>query len=351
MTQATTKTIDPAVTNGSQLAANINDWRTAELSMHSGVARPSYATAGMMWISTASSPWVLNVFDGASDTPIGTVDPSSHVFTVTGGTAFTRDLLTASDAASARSKLQISTNYLPNTGGTLTGQVTSRRQQSDGTNFWNDAVYLVLQDRGWIDNDNYRAWFQVTEVTGSNVHLDLGLYGGQGRKTWEFREDGGAYWWGPSQIDTGSVNLRLTGDSSGYGKRLHIEERGNSDGPQIMYSKNEAGWWSHGMKVGTDGEKANFVFYWDGNAGQWGNQTFMISTEGYLWASQYGWLHDRFVGHGQQVYAFDDLYEFGRVASFSSSGSPVDLPDDYVLTGLRQQGDYIYLRGRKLRVG
>ena len=75
MTQYNNVTIDPTVTNGSQLAANINSFRAAALSLHSGVERPAYATGGTMWISTASKPWKLFVFDGAADVAIGEVDP------------------------------------------------------------------------------------------------------------------------------------------------------------------------------------------------------------------------------------------------------------------------------------
>ena len=80
MTGKINVTIDPKVTNGAQLAANISDWRQAVLSMHKGTARPAYAVAGTLWINTTSSPWKLHVFDGARDVLLGQIDPKAHRF-------------------------------------------------------------------------------------------------------------------------------------------------------------------------------------------------------------------------------------------------------------------------------
>ncbi len=80
MTREIAVTIDPKVTNGTQLAANISDWRQAVLSLHQGTARPVYAVVGTLWIDTASSPWKLCVFDGARDVLLGRIDAKAHHF-------------------------------------------------------------------------------------------------------------------------------------------------------------------------------------------------------------------------------------------------------------------------------
>lgn len=59
---------------------HIEPWRDALHSTHSGTARPSYVVAGLMWLDTTTTPWVLNMYDGANDVAIGTVNSSTHVF-------------------------------------------------------------------------------------------------------------------------------------------------------------------------------------------------------------------------------------------------------------------------------
>ncbi|PRX09961.1 UNVERIFIED_ORG: hypothetical protein BCL66_105147 [Martelella mediterranea] len=148
MTQYQNVTIDPTVTNGSQLASNINSWREATLSLHSGVARPAYATAGTMWLSTASTPWKLYVFDGVNDAPLGEIDPAGHAFVSAGGTDFTNDLMTAADPAAARDKL----GAVSRGGDTMTGELVStsynvlRMVAGDyGAFFWSgDGVITLL---------------------------------------------------------------------------------------------------------------------------------------------------------------------------------------------------------------
>ena len=153
MTQHGNVTIDPTVTNGSQLAANINGWRAATLSLHSGVERPAYAVAGTMWLNTASTPWKLCVFDGVSDTPLGEVDPKGHAFVSAGGTGFTNDLMTAGNAAEARNKL----GAVSKSGDTVTGEIKAsndrnfRMMNGDRGVFWHlnsEDLYLMITNSG-----------------------------------------------------------------------------------------------------------------------------------------------------------------------------------------------------------
>ena len=153
MTQYENVTIDPTVTNGSQLAANINSWRKAALTLHSGVERPSYASAGTMWISTASSPWKLCVYDGTDDVVIGELKPDSHDFVSAGGTDYTNDLMASGDAAEARDKL----GAVAKSGDTVTGEIKAsndrnfRMMNGDRGVFWHlnsEDLYLMITNSG-----------------------------------------------------------------------------------------------------------------------------------------------------------------------------------------------------------
>lgn len=54
------------------------------LTSNSGIQRPSYAVAGTKWLDTSATPWVLKMYDGMSDVALGTVNPSTHLFTPAG---------------------------------------------------------------------------------------------------------------------------------------------------------------------------------------------------------------------------------------------------------------------------
>lgn len=74
-------------TPGATLVNNLENWRDALHSMHSGVTRPDYVVPQMMWIDTSETPWVLKVFQGSDDIVLGSLDPSTLVFSSSGGNA------------------------------------------------------------------------------------------------------------------------------------------------------------------------------------------------------------------------------------------------------------------------
>lgn len=63
---------------------NLEPWRDALHSGHMGNSRPSYVVSGMWWIDNSSTPWVAKVFQGSDDIVVGTLDPSTLVFTPSG---------------------------------------------------------------------------------------------------------------------------------------------------------------------------------------------------------------------------------------------------------------------------
>ncbi len=69
--------IDTAVTSGGDLASILAMWRDAILSNHSGTSRPGYVRPGQIWINTTTAAnWVINLYDGANDVPLGYVNPT-----------------------------------------------------------------------------------------------------------------------------------------------------------------------------------------------------------------------------------------------------------------------------------
>jgi hypothetical protein len=86
MSQYDFGTIDPTQKTGTQLAADLNSWRTALHSCHVGPARPSYVLRGMLWINDNAAPvHVVYFFDGTTDIELFRFDSVTHVGTVPGG--------------------------------------------------------------------------------------------------------------------------------------------------------------------------------------------------------------------------------------------------------------------------
>lgn len=59
---------------------NLEPWRDALHSSHSGTSAPSYAVAGMLWVDTNATPWVIKMNDGTSNVALGTLNASTHAF-------------------------------------------------------------------------------------------------------------------------------------------------------------------------------------------------------------------------------------------------------------------------------
>lgn len=107
MSQADFGTINAATKSGSQLATDLNAWRSALHSLHKGNERPAYAVAGMLWVKDATTPWGLYLYDGADDILIGTVNATSNVFTPSFGSLSGLVLADGSGGVSAATAAQI----------------------------------------------------------------------------------------------------------------------------------------------------------------------------------------------------------------------------------------------------
>lgn len=84
MSQFDFGTIDPTTKSGTALASDLNSFRTALNSCHSGSTRPTYAIAKTIWVNDATTPWVVYMYDGADDIQIGTINATTNVFTPNG---------------------------------------------------------------------------------------------------------------------------------------------------------------------------------------------------------------------------------------------------------------------------
>lgn len=66
-----------------------------------GATRPSYAKPGTLWIDDTSTVWILYVYDGTTDIPLGSIDSINNQFNPSNGTLLTNqgDLLTCNGSA------------------------------------------------------------------------------------------------------------------------------------------------------------------------------------------------------------------------------------------------------------
>lgn len=67
MSQSDFGTIDPNTKSGTALASDLNAFRDALHSLHSGPTAPSYATAGLIWMNSTSSDYVAYIVDAGND--------------------------------------------------------------------------------------------------------------------------------------------------------------------------------------------------------------------------------------------------------------------------------------------
>jgi hypothetical protein len=94
-------TIDPNTKSGTALASDLNSYRNAVNSMHSGSSAPSYITAGMMWVDTTSADYEVKLYDGAQSITVAIIDATNNVARVAVDSAET-SFITSTTAAQIR---------------------------------------------------------------------------------------------------------------------------------------------------------------------------------------------------------------------------------------------------------
>lgn len=78
MSQSDFGVIDPNTKSGTQLAVDLNGFRDAVNSGHSGATRPAYLPAGGLWVRIVSSTrWDLVLYDGAVNHTLRSINPTT----------------------------------------------------------------------------------------------------------------------------------------------------------------------------------------------------------------------------------------------------------------------------------
>lgn len=64
---------------GPQLLDNyLSKEQENHLTSNSGIQRPTYAQAGTTWLDNSTTPWVFNMYDGTTDVPLLSINPTTH---------------------------------------------------------------------------------------------------------------------------------------------------------------------------------------------------------------------------------------------------------------------------------
>jgi len=98
MSQYDFGTIDPNTKSGTALATDLNSFRTALHTSHSGSSAPSYITTGMLWVDSTSANLKIKMYDGAQSIDVAIIDATNNVARVAVDSAAT-SYITSTTAA------------------------------------------------------------------------------------------------------------------------------------------------------------------------------------------------------------------------------------------------------------
>lgn len=186
MTQYNFGDLESPLSGTTFINTHLEPWRNALHSTHSGVSRPAYALAAMLWMNIATTPWVLNCFDGTDDIPIGTINATTNTFTPSLGTFTSAALATALSDETGTGVAVFNTNPTFATsitaplvygsaasGGTLTLQSTSHATK--GKLLFGTSAYDEVNNRLGIGTTSPS---ERIHVYGSSLSLRLQDSGG-----------------------------------------------------------------------------------------------------------------------------------------------------------------------------
>lgn len=105
MSQFNFGNLGPPLSGAALVDDNLEPWRDALHTLHSGSSRPSYAVSNMMWLDTTTNPWLLKIFDGTDDISLGSINIVNNTFTPAFGTGTIVNADIAVGAAIALNKL------------------------------------------------------------------------------------------------------------------------------------------------------------------------------------------------------------------------------------------------------
>jgi len=122
MSQFEYQPLNPALHTGTDLANRLNQWIPAQMSSHSGSARPSYAIAGMIWVDTSTAGiHEVKYFDGSDDVLLYVIDINNSTISFGGGGGSGQNYQGVIDATTTVAPLAPSVGdyYINNTNGTV----------------------------------------------------------------------------------------------------------------------------------------------------------------------------------------------------------------------------------------
>lgn len=91
--------LESPLSGESLINSNLEPWRTALHTQHSGSTRPAYVQIGMIWLDTSGSPWLIKQFNGSNDITLLAVDTTALTAGLLGGTVEATPIGQASPAA------------------------------------------------------------------------------------------------------------------------------------------------------------------------------------------------------------------------------------------------------------
>lgn len=84
MTQSDFGNLESPLSGTALINTHLEPFRNALHTSHSGSSRPSYAQAGMIWLDTSTTPWLVKMFDGSDDITLGRVNATNNWFEPSG---------------------------------------------------------------------------------------------------------------------------------------------------------------------------------------------------------------------------------------------------------------------------
>lgn len=210
--------------------SNLEPWRDALHSNHSGITRPSYVVAGMNWIDISDDPiWALKIFNGTDDIILSYLDTITLNVTApydNSGSTLAADTVqeaideldaekfgvgdaaTTSDIiAGTADKVVTAAAISPLYYGTKVRNSADQNTTSSLVLSWNNEVY---DDNGWHDNttNNQRITVDFTGRVQIKVSLNIGT-STPAVYTMQINKNGTAVGWVSSYTSAATAGIGL----------------------------------------------------------------------------------------------------------------------------------------------
>ena len=192
-------TINTATTTGGDLATLLQNWRDAVLSNHSGTTRPAYIKPGQLWVNTTTAAsWVVNLYDGVTDIPLGYVNTTDDTAGFLSRTLVTTKTASATIALNERDMVVGITASTANLTMTLPAATTAK-----------NGFKITLQKR-----DNTAFTITITRSGSDLINGGTSYVLSQQYDTVEAVCDGSANWYAYGGVLDLSINTAKLADGA-----------------------------------------------------------------------------------------------------------------------------------------